>query len=84
MQVKCRVEVFKTFDPLVQAVLKLPLDPIAQTNFWSWELKELKRVVVFKKTNVGTAIMVIAKSEGVVLNPVTMLDGKPQSVCQPE
>ena len=41
-------------------------------------------MVVFKKTNVGTAIMVIAKSEGVVFNSEPMFDGKPQSVCQAE
>jgi len=44
----------------------------------------LKRMVIFKKTNVGTTIVVIAKSECVVFNTVAMLDGKPQCVCQTE
>ena len=68
----------------MQAVLKFPFDPIAQTNFWSRELKELKRVVVFEKTNVRAAIVIITKSECVVFNTVAMLDGKPQCVCQTE
>jgi len=44
----------------------------------------LKRVVIFEKTNVGTAIVIITKSEGVVFNPIPMLDGKAQCVCQTE
>lgn len=68
----------------MQTILKLPLIPIDQTKFWSREFKELKRVVIFEKTNVGTAIMIITKSESEVFNSVTMLDGKPQSVCQAE
>ena len=84
MQVKSRVEVFNTFDPLVQTVLQFPLDPIAQTKFWAREFKELKRMVMFKKTNVGAAIVIVTKSECVVFNTVAMLDGKPQCVCQTE
>jgi len=39
---------------------------------------------MFKKTNVGAAIVIVTKSECVILNPVPMLDGKTQCVCQPE
>ena len=39
---------------------------------------------MLEKTDVGTTIMVVTKSEGVVLNTVLMLDGKSQSVCQAE
>ena len=44
----------------------------------------MKRVVIFEKTNVRAAIVIITKSEGVVLNPIPILDGKPQCVCQTE
>lgn len=44
----------------------------------------MKRVVIFEKTNVGTAIMIVTKSEGVVFNPILMLDGKTQCICQTE
>ena len=53
-------------------------------KFWARKFKELKRVVIFEKTNVGTAIMIVTKSEGVVFNPIAMFDGKPQCVCQAE
>ena len=39
---------------------------------------------MFEKTNVWTAIVIVTKSEGVVFNPVAMLDGKTQCVCQTE
>ena len=39
---------------------------------------------MFEKTNIRAAIMVIAKSEGVVFNPVPMFDGKSKCVCQAE
>ena len=44
----------------------------------------MKRVVIFEKTNVGTAIVIITKSESVVFNPIPILDGKSQCVCQTE
>ena len=53
-------------------------------KFWTREFEELKRVVIFEKTNIRTAIMVITESEGVVLDPVVMLDGKSECICQAE
>ena len=44
----------------------------------------MKRVVIFEKTNIRTAIMVIAESKGEVLDPVVMLNGKSKCICQAE
>ena len=62
-------------------ISKLPLNTIDQVKFWLRKFKELKSVVIFEKTNVGAAIMVIAKSEGVVFDPEIMLEGIAKSVC---
>ena len=56
---------------------EFPFNAITQTKFWMRIFEELKRVMVFEKTNIGATVMVVTKSECIVFNFVAMLDGVP-------
>ena len=76
-----KIDFFNFLKPVIP---KFPFYSIIETQFRSRIFEKMKFIIIFKKLNIQATIMIVAKSQSIILNSQTKIKSISQRISQSE